>query len=201
MQKLTKFTAKVIPLPMKNVDTDLIIPAQYMTSVSRDGYGENLFRRLKDTDPNFVFNQDRFKGSEVIVADENFGSGSSREHAVWAILGAGIKCVIAKSFADIFFNNSAKNGLLLISLPDAEVEAMQKAAESANYKIEIDLENEQINLPEGKTLKFKYDSFRKHCLLNGLDDIDYLLSHKKDIDAYRAKRAEFDFYTATTPNR
>ena len=201
MKKLTKFTAKVIPLPMKNIDTDLIIPAQFMTSVSRDGYGENLFRRLRDNDPNFVFNQDKFKGSEILVADENFGSGSSREHAVWAILGAGIKCVIAKSFADIFFNNSAKNGLLLITLKEAEVEALQQSAASGEYRIEVDLENEEINLPEGKKLKFNYDPFRKHCLLNGLDDIDYLLSHREDIDAFRKKRSEYDFFSATTPNR
>ena len=106
-----------------------------------------------------------------------------------------------KNFADIFFNNSAKNGLLLITLKEAEVEALQQSAASGEYRIEVDLENEEINLPEGKKLKFNYDPFRKHCLLNGLDDIDYLLSHREDIDAFRKKRSEYDFFSATTPNR
>src|ERR1700760_4652939 len=110
MEKFEKLKSKVIPLPMTDVDTDMIIPAQFLTSISRDGYGQNLFRRLRDNDPDFPFNQAKYSGAEILVADDNFGCGSSREHAVWALAGAGVKAVIAKSFADIFFGNSAKNG-------------------------------------------------------------------------------------------
>ena len=200
MEKVIKFTAKVAPLAMKDVDTDLIIPAQCLTSVSRDGYGENLFRRLKDNDLNFVCNRAEFKDAKILVADDNFGCGSSREHAVWAIQGAGFKCVIAKSFADIFFNNSAKNGLLLITLPSAQIDKILKDAENGNYSLEIDLENQQINLPDGKSCKFDYDPFRKYCLLNGLDDIDYLLSQKADIEKYRQERKQYRFFRTTEAN-
>ena len=128
-----KIRSKVVPLPMKDIDTDLIIPAQYLTSISRAGYGQNLFRRLKDGDPNFPFNLPKYKGAEILVADENFGCGSSREHAVWALRDAGIKAVVCKSFADIFYNNSAKNGLVLVKLPADVVDSMLAAAAKDEY--------------------------------------------------------------------
>lgn len=170
---------------MKDVDTDLIIPAQFLTSISREGYGQNLFRRLRDSDPNFPFNQEKFRGASIMVADSNFGCGSSREHAVWAILGGGIRVVIAKSFADIFYNNSAKNGLLLVVLPPDVVEALLAAAGNGDFEVTVDLASQTVTLPGEIEHKFDYDPFRKHCMLNGLDDIDYIRSYEKDINAFR----------------
>ncbi|MBS2000046.1 MAG: 3-isopropylmalate dehydratase small subunit [Cyanobacteria bacterium SZAS LIN-5] len=186
MDKFEKLTSKVVPLPMTDVDTDLIIPAQFLTSISREGYGQNLFRRLRDNDPNFPFNQEKFKGAAILVAGENFGCGSSREHAVWALAGAGIKVVIAPSFADIFFSNSAKNGLVLVTLPASQVERILVEAQAGEYSVTVDLESQTVTLPGGETFKFEFDQFRKHCILNGLDDIDYILSFKEKISEFRA---------------
>ncbi len=188
MDKFEKLTSKVVPLPMTDADTDLIIPAQFLTSISREGYGQNLFRRLRDNDPNFPFNQERYNGASILVAGDNFGCGSSREHAVWALAGAGIKVVIAPSFADIFFSNSAKNGLVLVTLPAAQVERILVEAQAAEYKVTVDLETQSVSLPSGETFKFEFDQFRKHCILNGLDDIDYILSFKEKISEFRAKQ-------------
>lgn len=196
MNRFETFSGKVIPLGMKDVDTDLIIPAQYLTSVSREGYGQNLFRRLRDSDPDFPFNQTRYAGAEILVTDSNFGCGSSREHAVWALQGAGIRTVIAKSFADIFFNNSAKNGLLLITLPPAEVDRILQEGEGGDLLLTVDLEKQQVIFVSGKNIKFDYDPFRKHCLLMGLDDIDYILSEREAIAAFR-KRQDGDRYMWT----
>ncbi|MFN8549884.1 MAG: 3-isopropylmalate dehydratase small subunit [Candidatus Obscuribacterales bacterium] len=186
MDKFEKLTSKVVPLPMTDVDTDLIIPAQFLTSISREGYGQNLFRRLRDNDPNFPFNQEKFKGASILVAGDNFGCGSSREHAVWALAGAGIKVVIAPSFADIFFSNSAKNGLVLVTLPAPQVERILVEAQAGEYSVTVDLESQTVTLPGGETFKFEFDQFRKHCILNGLDDIDYILSFKDKISEFRA---------------
>jgi 3-isopropylmalate/(R)-2-methylmalate dehydratase small subunit len=196
MDKVTTITSKVVPIPMKDVDTDMIIPAQFLTSISREGYGQNLFRRFKDQDPNFPLTQKKYAGAQIIVVDSNFGCGSSREHAVWALTGAGIRAIIAKSFADIFYNNSAKNGLLLVVLPADQVDKIIHAAESSDYNITIDLESQKVKLPDGSSLSFDYDPFRRHCMLNGLDDIDYILSNKAEIEKFRAeqKRAR-DFST------
>lgn len=194
MDKFKTVTSKVVPLPLSDVDTDLIIPAQYLTSISRSGYGENLFRRLKDTDADFPLNKAAYRGAEVLVADANFGCGSSREHAVWALTGAGFKVLIARSFADIFSNNSAKNGLLLVSLPSAVDEILARAA-SGSYAVCVDLENQTVTLPCGAVHRFEYDPFRKHCLLNGLDDIDYILSFKDEIGKFRTTQV---FNPATT---
>lgn len=190
MQPFTKLTSKVVSLPIKDVDTDLIIPAQYLTSISREGFGQNLFRRLKDTDPHFALNQPQYEGAQVLVADSNFGCGSSREHAVWALQGAGFRAVISKSFADIFYNNSAKNGLMLVELDEAVVDRLLLEAGRAVVTLSIDLEKQVVTLPWSQKATFNYDPFRKHCLLNGLDDIEYIRSHAADIASFRARQQQ-----------
>lgn len=185
MQPFKRVHSKVIPLPVKDVDTDMIIPAQFLTSISRDGYGKNLFSLLKKQDPQFPFNQEKYRGAEILIVDNNFGCGSSREHAVWALTGAGIKVVIAKSFADIFSGNAGKNGLLLVTLPDGDIDRLLLQARTGQYKIIVDLESQTVELPEGEKISFDYDPFRKHCLLNGLDDIDYILSFKGEIATFK----------------
>lgn len=190
MQAFRSVKSKIIPLPIKDVDTDMIIPAQFLTSISRDGYGQNLFVRLREKDPQFPFNLDKYKGAEILVTDNNFGCGSSREHAVWALQGAGIKVVIAKSFADIFAGNSAKSGLLLITLPEAFVDRLLLEGRSGDCQLEVDLENNVVRTQDGKEEKFEYDPFRRHCLLNGLDDIDYILSFRDEITAFKAKQPQ-----------
>lgn len=196
MQKVTTVKSKALPLPMKDVDTDLIIPAQFLTSISKDGYGANLFRRMRDNDANFPMNRKEFDGATILVTDSNFGCGSSREHAVWALTGAGFKVVIAKSFSDIFYNNSAKNALLLVVLPADVVDRVLESAKSADYEVTVDLETQTVTLPDGTKHKFEYDQFRKHCMLNGLDDIEYIRSHAADIQAFR-KRQEQNRYMST----
>lgn len=193
MRKFVKFTAKTIPLPIKDVDTDMIIPANFMTSVSREGYGKNLFRRLRDNDANFPFNLDKYRDGQILIADENFGCGSSREHAVWALDDWGIRAIIAKSFADIFSGNCGKNGLVLVELEATVVDQLLESATSGDYQVTIDLENQKVGLPDGSEHSFDYDPFRKHCILSGLDDIDYILSHKADIDTYRQEREQTSF--------
>jgi 3-isopropylmalate/(R)-2-methylmalate dehydratase small subunit len=186
MDKFETLKSKVIPLPMTDIDTDLIIPAQFLTSISREGFGQNLFRRLRDGDPNFPFNLDKFKGAAVLVAGNNFGCGSSREHAVWALTGAGIKVVIAPSFADIFFSNSAKNGLVLVTLTEAQNNRLLAEAQAGELEVTVDLQAQTVTLPSGEVFNFDFDPFRKHCIINGLDDIDYILSHKEKIETFRA---------------
>ncbi len=193
MQKVTTVKSKAMPVPMKDVDTDLIIPAQFLTSISKDGYGANLFRRLRDNDPNFPMNRKEFEGASILVTDSNFGCGSSREHAVWALTGAGIRVVIAKSFSDIFYNNSAKNALLLVVLEDKVVDQILQSATSADYEITVDLESQTVTLPDGSSYKFEYDQFRKHCMLNGLDDIEYIRSHTADIQEFRKRQEQQRF--------
>ena len=199
MQKIQKINSQVAPLPIKDVDTDLIIPAQYLTSISREGFGQNCFRRLRDTDPNFALNQTKYTGSKILAADSNFGCGSSREHAVWALQGAGFEAVISKSFADIFYNNSAKNSLLLVTLPEAAVDKMLKdSASEPVYKVEIDLAEQTVSLPDGSKVKFEFDPFRKYCLLNGLDDIEYIRSHAEDVKEFRKRQVAAGFCPTTT---
>lgn len=188
MEPVKTIRSKVVPVPMKDIDTDLIIPAQYLTSISRGGYGENLFRRLKDNDPNFPFNLPKYQGAEILVADDNFGCGSSREHAVWALRDAGIKAVICKSFADIFYNNSAKNGLVLVKLPADVVDEMLAAAANEDYVATVDLAEQYVELPNGKRVSFEFDEFRKYCLLNGLDDIEYIRECAPQIAAFRKEQ-------------
>ncbi len=200
MEKVDQISGSLIPVNRNDVDTDQIIPARYLTSVSKEGYGEGLFSDIKKNNPNFSFNQDRFKSAKIMIAGENFGCGSSREHAVWAIKGAGIDAVIAKSFADIFFSNSAKNGLLLIKADAALVDELMEASESGDCELKLSLSDQTVVLPDGRTVSFDYDPFRKHCLLNGLEDLDYIFSKQKEVDEFMKKRSELLFHSTTTPN-
>jgi 3-isopropylmalate/(R)-2-methylmalate dehydratase small subunit len=193
MDKFIKLSSLVVPLPVNDVDTDMILPAQFLTSTSREGYGEKLFRRLRDNDAAFPLNQDKYHGAQILVAGNNFGCGSSREHAVWAIVGGGFRVVIAKAFADIFYNNSAKNGLLLVTLSSKVIDKVLGLAKAGQYVIEVDLERQAVTLPDASEHSFEYDPFRKHCLLNGLDDIDYIMSHKAAIDEFRIQHESCRF--------
>lgn len=205
MRAFTRVTGLVIPLDRANVDTDAIIPKQYLKSVKRTGFGPTLFddwrylepgepgmdHSQRKLNPDFVLNQPRYAGGEILLARENFGCGSSREHAVWALDDYGIRAVIAPSFADIFFNNSFKSVLLPIVLKEDIVDKLFKEVnEQPGYKLTIDLQDEVITTPSGERISFSVDSFRKHCLLNGLDDIALTLQHADDIHAYEAKRRE-----------
>ena len=184
MDKFQTLTSKVIPLNLNDVDTDLIYPAQYLTSISRNGLGVNLFRRLRETEPSFVFNNPKYETAQILLANKNFGCGSSREHAVWSLVDAGVKVVIANSFADIFYNNSAKNGLLLVKLEESVVDMLLERASREDLELSVDLER-QVVVFRDQDFSFDYDPFRKHCLLNGLEDLDYLLAHKQEIEQFR----------------
>ena len=197
MEKFKSLTGLVAPLRRSNVDTDQIIPAQFLTSVSKEGYGENLFKIIREQEPDLFINNPKYSDAEILLADENFGSGSSREHAVWAICGAGFKVVIAKSFADIFRSNSAKNGLLLIELPSDVVDSMLDRAESAELRLSVDLATQVLVDPVSGEHSFEYDSFRKHCLLEGLDDIDYIQSVSDEIDVFRKAQEPYRFFDTT----
>ena len=192
MEKFTKLTGVAAPLPLINVDTDMIIPKQFLKTIERSGLGKNLFDEMRyDADGNeiedFVLNRPAYRTATILVAGENFGCGSSREHAPWALLDFGIRCVIAPSFADIFFNNCFKNGILPIALPQEEVDKLlDDAGRGANAVVTIDLENQVITGPDGGSIGFEVDPFRKHCLLNGLDDIGLTMEKAEAIDAFEA---------------
>ena len=201
MEKFQSREGLVAPLDRANVDTDAIIPKQFLKSIQRTGFGPNLFdewRYLDHGEPGmdnsnrplnaeFVLNQPRYRGAQVLLARENFGCGSSREHAPWALLQYGFMAVIAPSFADIFFNNSLKNGLVLIRLDAKIVDKMFKEAEATpGYRVAIDLEQQTVTTPGGENFKFDIDPFRKHCILNGLDDIGLTLEHADKIKAFEA---------------
>jgi len=196
MDKFTKLTGVAAPLPMINVDTDMIIPKQFLKTIKRTGLGKSLFFEMRfdekgEENPKFVLNKPAYRKAEIIVSGENFGCGSSREHAPWALLDFGIRCVIAPSFADIFFNNCFKNGILPVTLPKEQDDKLLEAAENgANAKITVDLEAEEITGPDGTKFKFKVDPFRRHCLLNGLDDIGLTLQHEKKISAFEAAQRQ-----------
>lgn len=196
MKAISIVKGKAVPFPMDHVDTDQIIPAQFLTSTSRDGYGQNLFRGLRDASPEFFLNQERYKGGSILIAGSNFGCGSSREHAVWALTGAGFEAVVAKSFADIFSSNSAKNGLLLVSLSSDRVDQLLDKARSGSLELEIDLQNQAITDGEVKD-SFEYDAFRKYCLLNGLDDVDYIFSKREQVEKYFLERRKSLHYDTT----
>jgi len=178
------------PLNMINVDTDMIIPKQYLKTIHRTGLGKALFDEMRynsdgSEKPDFVLNKPQYRKAEILVAGDNFGCGSSREHAPWALLDFGIRCVIAPSFADIFYNNCFKNGILPICLPQSEVDKLLDDAErGSNARISIDLENQEIRGPDGGMIKFEVDAFRKQCLLNGWDDIGLTLRSEDKISAY-----------------
>ena len=191
MDKFTKLTGIAAPLPMMNVDTDKIIPARWLKTIKRTGLGPALFESIRYKDgkelPDFVLNKEPYRKAEILVTGNNFGCGSSREHAVWALQGFGIKCVIAPEFADIFFSNAGKNGILLIKLPQETVDKLMSDAEKgANARLTIDLAAQEITRPDGEKIKFDIDPFRKHCLLNGLDDIALTLEKKTAIDNYES---------------
>ena len=198
MDKFTVLNGLVAPMDRANIDTDMIIPKQFLKSIKRSGFGPNLFDELRYLDEgqpdqdvagrplnkDFVLNQARYAGSEVLLARSNFGCGSSREHAPWALLDYGFRCVIAPSFADIFFNNCFKNGILPIVTTEEQVEQLfQECYANEGFKIEIDLENQRVISSAGSAFSFEVDAFRKHCLLNGLDDIGLTL---EDADAIKA---------------
>jgi 3-isopropylmalate/(R)-2-methylmalate dehydratase small subunit len=195
MEKFNSLTGVAAPLPLINTDTDMIIPKQFLKTIKRTGLGVNLFSEMRYKDdgsekPDFILNQKAYRDTQVLVAGENFGCGSSREHAPWAINDFGIKCIIAPSFADIFYNNCFKNGILPIVLPPEEVDVLMKDAEKgSNARISIDLETHTVTSSEGVAFKFKVDSFRKHCLMNGLDDIDLTLEKQTSIQNFEQQAA------------
>jgi len=193
MDKFTKLTGIAAPMPMINIDTDMIIPKLFLKTIKRSGLGVNLFDEMRYDDagnerPDFVLNKPQYRDAEILVAGDNFGCGSSREHAPWAIRDFGIRCVIAPSFADIFFNNCFKNGILPIALPQETVDLLLKDAEKgANARMDVDLEAQTITTSDGEVISFKVDAFKKHCLLEGLDDIGLTLEKAASVDAFEAK--------------
>lgn len=190
MDKFTTLTGVAAPLPMINVDTDMIIPKQFLKTIQRTGLGKSLFYEMRfDEDgtenPDFVLNQASYRNAEILVAADNFGCGSSREHAPWALLDFGIRCVISTSFADIFYNNCFKNGILPIVVSQDELDKlMDDAARGANATITVDLESQTIKGPDGGSISFEVDAFKKHCLLNGLDDIGLTLEKVDRIQSF-----------------
>ncbi len=196
MEKYTTLTGVAAPLPMINVDTDMIIPKQFLKSIKRTGFGGNLFFEMRyredgSENPDFVLNTPPYRKARILVAGTNFGCGSSREHAPWALLGFGIRCVIAPSFADIFYTNCVKNGILPVSLPEADVDRLMDAAgRGANATLTVDLENQVITGPDGASVAFDVDPFDKHCLLNGIDDIAQTLEKAEKIDDFEARQKE-----------
>ena len=196
MDKFTTLTGIAAPMPLVNIDTDMIIPKQFLKTIHRSGLGKNLFDEMRYNPdgsevPDFVLNQPAYRQAEIIVAGDNFGCGSSREHAPWALLDFGIRCVISTSFADIFFNNCFKNGILPIFMPPEVVEVlMEDARKGANARMTVDLENQVVTTSDGQSFPFQVDAFRKHCLLNGLDDIGLTMEKAPAIDAYEAQMAQ-----------
>jgi 3-isopropylmalate/(R)-2-methylmalate dehydratase small subunit len=195
MDKFTTLTGIAAPMALVNIDTDMIIPKQFLKTIQRSGLGKNLFDEMRyDRSGNeiadFVLNQPQYRKAEILVAGDNFGCGSSREHAPWALLDFGIRCVISTSFADIFFNNCFKNGILPVVLPqDAVDHLMDDARKGANARITVDLESQTVTASDGTTFSFEVDPFKKHCLLNGLDDIGLTLEKAASIDAFEKKNA------------
>ncbi|MCP5361798.1 MAG: 3-isopropylmalate dehydratase small subunit [Hyphomicrobiales bacterium] len=193
MQPFTQLTAIAAPMPIQNVDTDMIIPKQFLKTIKRTGLGEGLFYEMRyDVDgkriEDFVLHKAPYDKAQILVAGDNFGCGSSREHAPWALLDFGIRCVIAPSFADIFYNNCFKNGILPIRLPQEDVDKlMDDASRGANATISVDLETQEIKGPDGGTISFEIDPFRKHCLLNGLDDIGLTMEKVEAINTFEQK--------------
>ena len=205
MEKLNTVEGIVAPMDRPNVDTDAIIPKQFLKSIKRSGFGPNLFDEWRYLDhgepgmdnstrkinPDFVLNQSRYQGANILIARENFGCGSSREHAPWALLDYGFRVIIAPSFADIFFNNCFKNGILPIVLPANIVDGIfNDIAANEGYKLKVELSSQTITKPNGEMISFEVDEFRKHCLINGLDDIGMTLEHVADIKAYEQKRKQ-----------
>jgi 3-isopropylmalate/(R)-2-methylmalate dehydratase small subunit len=195
MEKFTTLTGVAAPMPLVNIDTDMIIPKQFLKTIQRSGLGKNLFDEMRfdragNEVADFVLNQPAYRKAEILVAGDNFGCGSSREHAPWALLDFGIRCVISTSFADIFFNNCFKNGILPIVLPQEQVDVlMADARKGANARQTVDLEAQTVTTSDGQVFSFTVDAHRKHCLMNGLDDIGLTLEKASAIDSFEAKNA------------
>jgi 3-isopropylmalate/(R)-2-methylmalate dehydratase small subunit len=196
MQKFTKLTGVAAPLPIVNVDTDMIIPKDYLKTIKRTGLGSGLFAEMRfnedgSENPDFVLNKAAWRKAEILVAGDNFGCGSSREHAPWALLDFGIRCVISTSFADIFYNNCFKNGILPITVSPQDLDKlMDDAQRGANATVTVDLEALEIRGPDGGVIKFEIDAFKRHCLLNGLDDIGLTLEKANSIDVFEKHNAQ-----------
>ena len=196
MQPFTTLTSTPAPLKVINVDTDMIIPKQYLKTIKRTGLGVALFSEMRyredgSENPDFVLNQPAYRKSEILVAGDNFGCGSSREHAPWALLDFGIRCVISTSFADIFYNNCFKNGILPIVVKPEDLEKLfDDADRGSNATLTVDLQNQTIKGPDGGEIRFEIDPFRKHCLMNGLDDIGLTMEKAPKIEAFEAKLAQ-----------
>ncbi|MCV2887713.1 3-isopropylmalate dehydratase small subunit [Ruegeria aquimaris] len=196
MDKFEKLQGIAAPMPLINIDTDMIIPKVFLKTIKRSGLGVNLFDEMRynadgSENPDFVLNKPQYRDAEILVAGDNFGCGSSREHAPWAIKDFGIKCVISTSFADIFFNNCFKNGILPIVLPQEQVDTLMKDAEKgANARMTVDLEAQEITTSDGETIPFEVDAFKKHCLLNGLDDIGLTMEKAAAIDTFESQSAQ-----------
>ena len=196
MTPFTTLTGIAAPMPLVNIDTDMIIPKQFLKTIHRSGLGKNLFDEMRYTadgseNPDFVLNKPAWREAQIIVAGDNFGCGSSREHAPWALLDYGIRCVISTSFADIFYNNCFKNGILPIVLPEDAVQALMRDAENgANARLTVDLESQTVTGADGTAYHFEMDPHRKHCLLNGLDDIGLTMEKSPAIEAYEARIAQ-----------
>jgi 3-isopropylmalate/(R)-2-methylmalate dehydratase small subunit len=193
MEKFTQITGIAAPMPLVNIDTDMIIPKQFLKTIARTGLGKNLFDEMRYTldgheIPAFVLNQPAYRNTQILIAGENFGCGSSREHAPWALLDFGIRCVIAASFADIFYNNCFKNGILPIVMPQDVVDVlMADARKGANARMTVNLPDQTVTTSDGQSFNFDVDPFRKHCLMNGLDDIGLTMEKSASIDSYEAK--------------
>lgn len=200
MQPFTRLDGRAAPLPVANIDTDQIIPKQFLKTVEREGLGKGLFYDLRfDNDgnpkPDFVLHQEAYKGANILIAGDNFGCGSSREHAPWALLDFGLRCVIAPSFADIFYNNSFENGLLPIAMPEEDVHALMAEARGGNHVFSVDLESQTVTAPSGRRISFQIDPGRREKLLKGLDSIGETLQHGDDISRFEAARARTQPWT------
>jgi 3-isopropylmalate/(R)-2-methylmalate dehydratase small subunit len=200
MEKFTSLTGVAAPLEITNVDTDMIIPKQYLKTIKRTGLGQGLFAELRYHDdgsenPDFVLNKPAYRNAKILVAEDNFGCGSSREHAPWALLDFGIRCVVSTSFADIFYNNCFKNGILPVIVSRADLaKLMDDARRGANATLSVDLEAQEIRGPDGGVIRFDVDPFRKHCLMNGLDDIGLTLEKSAHIEAFEKKSTAERFW-------
>jgi len=200
MEKFTSLTGVAAPLEITNVDTDMIIPKQYLKTIKRTGLGQGLFAEMRYHDdgsenPDFVLNKPAYRNAKILVAEDNFGCGSSREHAPWALLDFGIRCVISTSFADIFYNNCFKNGILPVIVSRADLaKLMDDARRGANATLSVDLEAQEIRGPDGGVIRFDVDPFRKHCLMNGLDDIGLTLEKSAHIEAFEKKSTAERFW-------
>ncbi|WP_444461004.1 3-isopropylmalate dehydratase small subunit [Rhodobacter capsulatus] len=196
MKKFEKFTGIAAPMPLVNIDTDMIIPKGFLKTIKRTGLGVHAFDEMRydragNEIPDFVLNKPQYRKTEILIAGDNFGCGSSREHAPWALADFGIKVIVSTSFADIFFNNSFKNGMLPIVLPAEQVELLMKDADRGeNARMTVDLEAQEITTSDGQVIKFEVDAFKKHCLLNGLDDIGLTLEKAAAIDSFESQSAQ-----------